>query len=190
MATNITSEFIKRLIANGSSIQGSVGGAGWGAAAVLGGLVGGIMIGKAKFYDPLVAFRNKVRNGGDWDFKSNWLKPYKDDGVEVAGKQYRYDMPGNFHYGYTGCAAGISDNMLLTQAGKAQKAAGTSKPEFHCTNGDDPEDAEFIRLGIKLYDDHGLKVTETNLGQILGAFKAKVCGPAPEPIRPRIIYRR
>jgi hypothetical protein len=189
MATNITGEFIKRLIANGASIEGSVGGTGWKAAAVLTGLIGGVIIGKTKFYDPLVAFRNKVRNGGDWDFKSNWLKPYKDTGIEVAGKQYRYDMAGNFHYGYVGCAAGISDGMLLAQAGKAQVAAGTSKPEYHCTHGDDPEDHEFIRLGIKLYDDNGLKVTETNLAQILGAFQVIVCGPQ-KPFKEPFFSRR
>jgi hypothetical protein len=192
MATNITGDFIKALIANGSSVEGDMGGTGWGLVGAATGLIGMIVVGKTKFYDPLVDFRNKVRNGGDWDFKSNWLKPYKDTGVEVAGKTYRYDMPGNFHYGYVGSAMGVSTNMLLTQAGKAQRAAGTSKPEFHCTHGDDPEDHEFIRLGIKLYDDYELKVTETNLAAILGGFKTIVCGPVPKekPFKEPFFSRR
>src|SRR5688572_3506248 len=99
-APNITWEFIKRLINNGSSIQGSAP-EWYDGFWALGGVVG-MYTAKKKVVDPMIEFRNKVRAGGDWDFKSNWLKPHKDSGVEVAGKVYRYDMPGNFHYGYVG----------------------------------------------------------------------------------------
>lgn len=170
-ARNITKEFITRLKDNGDTAEG------WRPSVLwaLGGTVGA-GVGE---YRMLSRFRAKVRAGGDWDFKSNWLRADRTDGVEVAGKTYRYDMPGNFHYGFTGAAAGIPSWLLFSQAGKAQRDAGTSAPEYWCTDGDDPEDHEFIRLGIQLYDDVGLEVTETNLMQVLSQFKAEVCGPPP-----------
>lgn len=171
-AHNITKDLISRLIKNGDTAEGWRP-SGWWA---LGGLVA---VGVSE-YDKLSKFRDKVRGGADWDFKSNWLRGDRNDGVEVAGKVYRYDMPGNFHFGFTGAAADISDWLLFSQAGKAQRAAGTSKPEYWCTNDDDPEDHEFIRLGIKLYNDVGLAVTETSLMQVLSFFRAEICGPPPE----------
>lgn len=166
-APNITQDFISRLIDNGKTAEG------WRPSTWE--LVVSPAIAAGALFN---RFYQKVRAGAPWDFKSNVYKAHKASGVEVAGKTYRFDMPGNFHYGFTGAAAGIADAVLFRAAGLAQERAGTSKDEYHCTYGDDPEDYEFIRLGIKLYDDVELKVTTTNLAQVLSLFRTIVCGPA------------
>jgi RHS repeat-associated protein len=58
-------------------------------------------------------FYNQVRNKGPWD--------YKQQGPE-------YQNFGNFNYGATGRALGLSEGLLLREAGRAQQAAGTSRP--------------------------------------------------------------
>lgn len=103
----------------------------------------------AKHYSNAVSalwFRSQVRNKGPWDYK-----------------QYHRGLQdfGNYNYGYTGKAAGIAPNILLQQAGRAQIAAGTSKPGWGKPGplggllgggtppyGDDPHDQEMIRRGI------------------------------------------
>lgn len=84
-------------------------------------------------------FYKKVRNRGDWDFKQ-------------FGSQY--EEFGNFNYGATGTAAGISADVLLRAAGAAQALAGTSKKEFgkwwsEPPYGDDPVDQVWIRAGVE-----------------------------------------
>lgn len=65
--------------------------------------------------------------------------------------------------GATGLAVGIDETTLLKEAGRAQQAAGTSKPEWgnpgHRLNpfggsgsyGDDPDDQKQIKLGFEYY---------------------------------------
>ncbi len=100
-------------------------------------------------------FKDKVRNNKEgrpdsWDYKQ-------------LGAEYQ-DF-GNFNYGVTGSAVGIPGDILLKQAGKAQKAAGTSKPEWGdpgiggvlggtAPYGDDPHDQEMIQSGIDYYKTH------------------------------------
>jgi hypothetical protein len=122
-------------------------------------------------------FYRQVRNGGPWDLKNNAYKAYKKTGLIICGNTYGNDMPGNFHYGFVGAAAGFSDLILHKAAGVAQERAGTSKPEYHCTYGDDPQDFEFVRLGIKLFDEVGLSVTEASLKSALAKFQTIVCTP-------------
>jgi len=176
-AADITWDFIRRLKENGEEAQGFFDPRWY---EVAGGLVGA----GAAAYRALSTFKQKVQAKGPWDFKAHaaptGYKDYKDTGVKVAGREYRYDMPGNFHYGFVGSAAGIPDWLLFKAAGDAQISAGTSKPEYHCTNYDDPEDHEFIRLGIKLYDQQELDVMEAHLNHVLGMFQTVVCGPKPE----------
>ncbi len=89
-------------------------------------------------------FRSQVRNGGPWDYKQ------LDPGFEDFG---------NYNYGYTGTALGLPSGFLLRQAGRAQKSAGTSLPEWGNPGplglfggsgsfGDDPHDQIMIRRGI------------------------------------------
>jgi hypothetical protein len=94
-------------------------------------------------------FRDQVRNKGPWDYKQQ-------------GPQYRNF--GNYNYGATGRALGLSERFLLREAGRAQQAAGTSRPgwgdpgsrlnPFGGTGsyGDDPVDQHWIGQGFGYYD--------------------------------------
>ncbi len=100
-------------------------------------------------------FKNKVKNGGDWDYKHK--EPFSADahpgGFVYDGKWIRKDAPSNIHYGFVGYAAiwAIVPNILLKEAGKAQIAAGTSLPEWkNSSYGDDPVDAMYIKWGMGL----------------------------------------
>lgn len=106
----------------------------------------------AENFNPLNPFwfKDQVKNKGPWDYKQ-------------LGSQY--EAFGNFHYGATGAAFGFKDIFLLNEAGKAQVAAGTSRPEWGEPGprflpqlgtppyGDDPADQYWIQLGIDFYDD-------------------------------------
>jgi hypothetical protein len=86
-------------------------------------------------------FRDQVRNGGPWDYKQ-YDSAYQDFG--------------NFNYGYTGAAGGFRLCFLQKEAGRAQVAAGTSRPEWGTPGdgspyGDDPRDQEQIRRGYNDY---------------------------------------
>jgi RHS repeat-associated protein len=89
----------------------------------------------------IVWFYLQVRNKGPWDYKQK-------------GKAYQ-DF-GNFNFGATGAALGISENILLRGAGWAQQRARTSRPEYGTWTegapyGDDPADQELIMQGIEYY---------------------------------------
>jgi hypothetical protein len=91
----------------------------------------------------LKEFYDSVKNKGQWDFKQQ-------------GRQYQ--QFGNWHYGVVAKAAGIPDEVALRAAGAAQKAAGTSKPEWgeptgDAPYGDDPDDQELIKQGMRFYEE-------------------------------------
>ncbi|EPN6728815.1 polymorphic toxin type 44 domain-containing protein [Pseudomonas sp. GD03817] len=90
-------------------------------------------------------FYSKVRNRGERDYKQQ-------------GRQY--EALGNFNYGATGTAAGLSEEFLLRGAGWAQSRAGTSNSAFgswwgSSPYGDDPEDQEWIKKGIEYAKSYG-----------------------------------
>ena len=94
-------------------------------------------------------FRDQVRNKAPWDYKQR-------------GPEYRNF--GNFNYGATGRALGVPGRVLLREAGRAQQAAGTSRPEWGDPGsrfnpwggtgsfGDDPQDQPWIRRGFEYYN--------------------------------------
>jgi hypothetical protein len=98
-------------------------------------------------------FYNQVRNKGPWDYKQQGKRD---------GRNYQ-DF-GNFNFGATGIATGLfNETVLLAEAGRAQIAAGTSKPEWgyppsfrhprgQPPYGDDPDDAAQIKKGVAYYD--------------------------------------
>ncbi|MCI4031617.1 polymorphic toxin type 44 domain-containing protein [Dickeya dianthicola] len=101
----------------------------------------GRIVGPLDYYD----FYKLVRNKGSWDFKQ---------------KGRKYENFGNFHYGAVGYAAGIPENILLRAAGCAQMRAGTHLPDNGaCWDdepyGDDPNDQEYIKLGIEYAKNKG-----------------------------------
>jgi RHS repeat-associated protein len=90
-------------------------------------------------------FRDQVKNKGPMDYKQR-------------GSVYQ-DF-GNFNYGAVGAAVGFPNSILLREAGRAQKAAGTSRPNWGDPGsranpiggtppyGDDPEDQAWIQRGV------------------------------------------
>ena len=93
-----------------------------------------------------VWFRNMVKNKGPWDYKQRGAV---------------YQDFGNFNYGATGRAFGFPRQTLLQEAGRAQRAAGTSRPEWGVPPsimlniyggvppyGDDPDDQDQINGGM------------------------------------------
>lgn len=166
---DITSWFVGQLIANGkiafAKNLGSIG--------TMGNPISGMLDKGLK----LRWFKKQVQNGGPWDFKNNALKADKAAGVLFAGTHYRYDMPGNFHYGFVGALAGFSATLLEAAAGKAQLDAGTSKPEFWCTSFDDPEDNAYVGLGIRLAKSKAFQVAASDVDAMLKKFVHVTCAP-------------
>ena len=145
-----------------------------------------------------LTFKNLVKGHGDWDLKNNTktifgLAHSLDKGKETQtqftfeNKGYNAEELGNYHYGATGMAVwAFSSGFLLQQAGAAQMAAGTSKPEWQVYGdrivgtlhggsrvikgggglvapyGDDPHDQEMIKSGIKYYDANKNNLKEDN----------------------------
>jgi Bacterial toxin 44 len=87
---------------------------------------------------------DKVRPGGDWDYKLQNPDP-------------SYQDFGNFNYGATGRALGLSEDTLLRGAGAAQMLGGAYDTAFGTPlggppHGDDPRDQFWIREGIRYYE--------------------------------------
>lgn len=90
-------------------------------------------------------FYGKVQSGHPWDYKN----------VQGLKGTERIEDFGNFNYGATGAAMGLSDELLYRAAGAKQaldhlkdgKYSGIMKPPY----GDDQRDAAMIRRGIEYY---------------------------------------
>lgn len=100
-------------------------------------------------------FRNLVRAGGPWDFKSNqqqWRSvggrrcPSEscDRTVTLCGRCFFYDVPGNIHYGWVGRQAGLRPWFLHNRAAAAQPGGV-----------DDPRDVVAIDIGIDMAEGRG-----------------------------------
>ena len=93
-------------------------------------------------------FNNMVRLNAPWDYKQQ-------------GKQFGaanpYEAGGNFNFGATGAAMGLSTQVLLRGAGFAQTQSGNGNPAFGspfgaAPYGDDPRDQAQIMNGIAYYE--------------------------------------
>jgi RHS repeat-associated protein len=98
-------------------------------------------MGKDDPYLLVAWFYSQVENKGPWDYKQQ-------------GRQYQEF--GNFNFGATGSAAGISEGALKRGAGWAQEKAKTSQKQWgHWYSGspygDDPADQIWIQKGIEYY---------------------------------------
>jgi len=104
------------------------------------------MIEAAQHKGDLIWFKNKVQNGGDWDFKN----------YETG----QYEEFGNFHYGVVGRALGLPEVVLLWAAGNNQMTTNlkmlihgdlnlqpSSGNIFLPPFGDDPKDQYWIDQG-------------------------------------------
>ncbi|MBQ8304869.1 MAG: hypothetical protein IJX90_01425, partial [Blautia sp.] len=107
-------------------------------------------------WSTLMFFVNKVKTGGDWDFKN------KSEWDMISGYDYyyrnkllRHDDPGNIHYGYVGAAL-FHGNALASFAGKYQAIQDFchgKSPQFNHWYSylDDPRDTEMIVYGYLLW---------------------------------------
>lgn len=125
-------------------------------------------------------FRNIVKKGSDWDYKNNVSYIYgrlgDNDKLKFLfqGEIMEVQDIGNHHFGAVGKAFGLfPEEMMLRQAGKAQIADGTSRPEWQINGestvtspttgssstirimgspyGDDPRDQMWIKAGFTYY---------------------------------------
>ena len=131
------------------------------------------------------SFRNKVKNKGEWDLKNtkntifglaNHTKGEKTT-FTFQGESMEAQDIGNHHFGAVGEAAGMfPQEFMLKQAGEAQMASGTSRPEWQVYKeetrttvnlggvttykskvlqppyGDDPRDQKWIKAGFQYYN--------------------------------------
>jgi RHS repeat-associated protein len=136
-------------------------------------------------WNPL-AFKSLVKNKGEWDIKNNMkiiyglANHYKNGTTQFTfqGKNMSAQDIGNHHFGAVGKAYGLfPEKFMLQQAGAAQMAAGTSRPEWQIFQnttsiivsptggvitvtakemlppyGDDPNDQQWINSGFDYYN--------------------------------------
>jgi len=132
-----------------------------------------------------LTFRKHVRNKGKWDLKNDMNSIFglanhtkgKSTVFLFEGEEMEAQDVGNHHFGVVGKAYGwFSEEFMLKQAGEAQMAAGTSKPEWQVYKeerrvdfsrsgnptmrterviqppyGDDPRDQRWIKAGFQHY---------------------------------------
>ncbi len=85
------------------------------------------------------------------------------------GVLYFYDVWANINYGYAGRAARFTRLELLVGAGAGQFGAdliGKQEVNYNWRSFfDDPADQAAVRIGINLYDQHGLTIDEVKFRQ-------------------------
>lgn len=100
-------------------------------------------------------FREKVQDGGEWDFKNqdgiycsnSSCGGQEHPGYVFMGKEIDYDAPGNIHYGY------IGSNTLYGSPSVLHYFAGVAQNVDNNTNTGDPlSDRDYIDLGISLFN--------------------------------------
>lgn len=104
----------------------------------------------------VVYFIDKVKPGGEWDFKSQdeWALDSNTTYV-YNGTELRYDDIGNIHYGYVGRVI-FNSKILLVAGGVVQIYAHTSDWSYWRTNFDDPRDQWAIQFGSAIWDAEAL----------------------------------
>ena len=105
----------------------------------------------------LIWFANKVREGQEWDYKTQ---------NSDCQPQQNYENFGNFNYGAAAAAMGIPDEIIFRAGGAVQlltdtkrmiqgkKPIGHSGPLGPFPYGDDPKDQYWIKQGIQYYRNH------------------------------------
>lgn len=105
-----------------------------------------------KYPNPLSLweFKQAVQNKSPGDLKNH--DPYKNYSAFILdGEIVDRDALGNILYGFLGKYFEIPDNILYAAAGLAQRAAGTSNPDWRDSYYDDPRDQVRIKQGIEYY---------------------------------------
>lgn len=116
-----------------------------------------------------LVFQDQVKTNGPWDLKNADYAKYQGEQVKIGEKTFLADYPGNVAYGFTGAAAGFSEEMLRSMAGLNQIEEGRSKIgqdpawSWEKSRGDDPRDQQAIRDGIMLYKMFGTSIEAKDL---------------------------
>lgn len=148
---------------------------------------------------PLFDFARMVGYGKPWDHKAFISTNWGDWALDASkGRQYRFDLWSNIHYGYIGKAIGFSDDLLLDAAGLAQAINEEKWPQvikaILSQSGrelDEPEDQVAIQLGIRLWKKHGNAVTsEIILKAIRGVASDLPSKPADEGTPPESFLKK
>ena len=97
-----------------------------------------------------------VDSRSPWDYKRLAKREIRINPVTGENEVFnRYESFGNFNYGATGGALGISLPDLFDAAGMIQVRNGTSKLEWGMhTNFDQPSDHRDIAAGYRWYQTH------------------------------------
>ena len=140
----------------------------------------------------LLQFYQFVHTGAPWDYKADMNSLYGTWTLDAPeGKQYRFDIWGNIHFGFIGRAIGFSEDLLLDAAGFAQAVFdGKSWQEilnhiYSLRDLDQPGDQVAIRVGIGLFEDFGAGVTPDNILDRIRRNQGKLdTQDAPEGVPP------
>ena len=131
----------------------------------------GHLVDPAKRLLALYNFAELVGYGKAWDHKKAIKQQWGTWALDASrGKQYRFDIWSNIHYGYIGKAIGFGADTLLDAAGVAQALHNqewlkVAKAITFQTGRelDDPEDQVAIAIGITLWNKYGNGVTAEQL---------------------------
>lgn len=93
-----------------------------------------------------------VKTHGLWDFKHRIYREVGES-IRLAGRWYRYDVPGNIFYDYMGVAIGFNEQILHCGAGFAAMRAGTGTTTDwrKVCKADPPDDRDAIEAGFDLW---------------------------------------
>ncbi len=129
----------------------------------------GIVGGAAKAA-ALLKWKNLVQTGARWDHKPILRKMLQltqnDHHFPIQGDpdhEYFYDIWSNIHYGYVGRAAGFTATELQLGHQMGGSAGQT-----------DPMDIETVQLGIDLWNQYELNLTQTQFHQAILNRRARM----------------
>lgn len=105
-----------------------------------------------------INFYNAVKDNGIWDYKrpQNHKRLCEEWGVgdkfTVYGVVFDWEILGNMNFAFTGCAVGFTPTVIRTGGGLVSIKNNSTDllatlPYYY----DNPDDAEWISFGIKLY---------------------------------------
>ncbi len=135
-------------------------------------MIGGGDIGSLAF--GLFIFADLVQTHDVYDFKLR-INDYIGDNVRISRNWYRYDVPGNLHYGFLGSDIGISEKLLLCGGDIATNSSW-------CSGSDDPSDKQAIKAGVALQkNSQGRDLDKNILNIILSLYGLSKRIPSAPP---------
>jgi len=123
-----------------------------------------------------------VKPHGLWDFK--WkIYDIIGENIKLGDDWYRYDVPGNIHFGYLGLAVGFDEGVLHC-------GADFATDRRWCSGSDFPEDYDAIEAGYALYkNSRGGDVDISTLKVVLAIHPNLAKGEPELPNFKSFLYR-